>query len=120
MMTDQLCLDHGLPPLVSLCIPPVLKAEAQAVAAQDPPVHPVWAKLQQQGRHFVVRTNDIEDIEEVADWARSWLMEPERPLDKTTRQAFQNVVERAGRYVHLAPIGTCHYLATGWRAHRNT
>ena len=114
-MAEQLSLNHGLPPLVSLCIPPVLKPEAEAIAAQNPPVHPAWTKLQQHGRHFVVRTNDIQDIEEVADWARSWLMEPERPLDKTTRQAFQNVVERAGRYVHLAPIGHCHYLATGWK-----
>lgn len=114
-MAEQLSLAHGLPPLVSLCIPPVLKPEAEAIAAQDPPVHPAWAKLQQHGRHFVVRTNDIQDIEEVADWARSWLMEPEHPLDKTTRQAFQNVVERAGRYVHLSPIGHCHYLATGWK-----
>ena len=114
-MNEQLSLDHGLPPLVSLCIPPVLKAEAEAIAAQDPPVHPAWTKLQQHGGHFVVRTNAIEDIEEVADWAQSWLIEPEYPLDKSTRQAFQNVIERAGRYVHLSPIGSSHYLATGWK-----
>jgi hypothetical protein len=64
-----------LPPLISLCIPPALKAEAQAIAAQEPMVHPVWRKLEERGRHFLVRTNDIEDIEEMADWARSWLVE---------------------------------------------
>lgn len=103
-----------LPPLISLCIPPVLKAEAQAIAAQEPMVHPVWRKMEQKGKHFIVRTNDIGDIEEVADWARSWLMEPAEPLDKARRQAFQNVVERAGRHVHLSPVG-CHFLATGWK-----
>ena len=105
----------SLPPLISLCIPPVLKADAQAIAAQEPIVHPVWQKLEQRGRHFIVRTNDIGDIEELADWARSWLVEPEEPLDKARRQAFQNVVERAGRHVHLAPVGHCHFIATGWK-----
>ena len=107
-----------LPPLVNLCVPPALKAEAQAIAEQDPMVHPVWHKLEQRGRHFVVRTNDIKDIEEMADWARSWLMEPEYPLDKARKQAFQNVVERAGRHVHLAPVGHCHFIATGWKHHK--
>lgn len=107
-----------LPPLISLCIPPVLRADAEAIAAQDPEVHPVWRKLEQRGKHFVVRTNDIKDIEEMADWARSWLVEPEAPLDKVRRQAFQNVVERAGRHVHLAPIGHCHFIATGWKLNK--
>jgi hypothetical protein len=69
----------------------------------------------QRGKHFVLRTSSIEDIEEVADWARSWLTEPAEPLDKARRQAFQNVVERAGRHVHLSPIGPCHFIATGWK-----
>ena len=94
-----------LPPLISLCIPPALKAEAQAIAAQEPMVHPVWRKLEERGRHFLVRTNDISDIEEVADWARSWLVEPDGRLDKTRRQAFQTMVERAGRHVQ---IGRAH------------
>lgn len=104
-----------LPPLVSICIPPVLKPEAQAIAAEEPMVHPVWRKMQQRGRHYVVRTSDLNDIEEVADWARSWLVEPDGHLDKTRRQAFLNVLERAGRHVHLAPVGSCHYLAVGWK-----
>jgi hypothetical protein len=105
----------ALPPLISLCIPPALKADAQAIAAQEPMVHPVWRKLEERGRHFLVRTNDISDIEEVADWARSWLVEPDGRLDKTRRQAFQTMVERAGRHVHLAPLGPCHFIATGWK-----
>lgn len=112
MKIEQQCL---LPPLVSICIPPVLKAEAQAIAAQEPMVHPVWRKMQQRGKHYVVRTRDLQDIEEVADWARSWLVEPEGRLDKVRRQAFQNVVERAGRHVVLAPVGHCHFIATGWK-----
>jgi hypothetical protein len=105
----------SLPPLVSICIPPILKPEAQAIAAEEPMVHPVWRKMQQRGRHYVVRTNELMDIEEVADWARSWLIEPEGRLDKTRRQAFLNVLERAGRHVHLAPVGHCHLLALGWK-----
>lgn len=105
----------ALPPLISLCIPPALKAEAQAIAAQEPMVHPAWGKLEERGRHFLVRTNDIDDIEEMADWARSWLIEPDGRLNKARRQAFQTVVQRAGRYVHLSPLGSCHFIATGWK-----
>lgn len=105
----------SLPPMVSLCIPPVLRQEAERLAAEKPAVHPAWTKIRQRGRHFVLRTSSIEDLEEMADWARSWLTEPSEPLGKAQRQAFQNVVERAGRHVHLAPIGSCHFLATGWK-----
>ena len=102
-------------PLISLCIPPVLRKEAEKVAAEQPPVHPAWQKVAQRGRHFTLRTSSIEDIEEIADWAYSWLNEPKEPLDKTRRQAFQNIITRAGRYVHLLPLGHCHCLATGWK-----
>jgi hypothetical protein len=104
-----------LPPLVSICVPPALKAEAERLAAEEPPIHPAWKKLSQRGRHFVLRTSSIEDIEELADWAYSWLKEPAEPLDKARRQAFQNIIERAGRYVYLKPLGSCHYIATGWK-----
>lgn len=113
-VVDGQCI---LPPLVSICIPPILKAEAQAIAAQEPMVHQAWRKMQQRGRHYVIRTSELQDIEEIADWARSWLVEPEGRLDKTRRQAFLNVLERAGRHVHLAPVGSCHYLAIGWKVH---
>lgn len=104
-----------LPPLASVCIPPALREQAEKLAAEDPPIHPVWSKIQQRGRHFVLRTSSIEDLEEIADWAYCWLMEPDERLDKAKRQAFQSVIARAGRYVHLKPLGSCHYIATGWK-----
>jgi len=109
-----------LPPLVSICVPPALKTEAERLAAEEPPIHPAWKKLSQRGRHFVLRTSSIEDIEELADWAYSWLKEPAEPLDKARRQAFQNIIERAGRYVYLKPLGSCHYIATGWKQHKDS
>lgn len=104
-----------LPPMVTVCIPPVLRKEAEELAAESPPVHPAWLKVAQRGRHYSLRTSSIEDLEELADWAYSWLVEPAVPLDKVKRQAFQNVIARAGKWVHLRPIGPCHYLATGWK-----
>jgi hypothetical protein len=111
-------MENILPPLVSLFIPPALREEAEKVAAQSPSVHPAWAKIGVRGRHFIIRTSSIEDLEELADWAQSWLVEPEVPLDKAKRQAFQNVLERASRHVHLQAIGKGHMLATGWKAHK--
>lgn len=104
-----------LPPMVRICIPPVLRQEAERLAAEQPAVHPAWQKIGQRGRHFVLQTSAMEDIEELADWARSWLEEPAEPLDKVKRQAFQNVIARAGRYVHLRPVGMSHFLALGWK-----
>jgi hypothetical protein len=104
-----------LPPMVTVCIPPVLRKEAEELVAENPPVHPAWHKVAQRGRHYSLRTSSIEDLEELADWAFSWLMEPAMPIDKTKRQAFQNVITRAGRFVHLKPIGVGHYIATHWK-----
>lgn len=104
-----------LPPMVTVCIPPVLRKEAEELATESPPVHPAWQKVMQRGRHYSLRTSSIEDLEEIADWAYSWLVEPAEPLDKVKRQAFQNVIARAGKWVHLRPIGPCHYLAIGWK-----
>ena len=112
-------MDHSLPPLISICIPPVLRRAVEQVAAEQPPVHPAWERVGQHGRHFMLRTSAISDIEELADWAQSWLAEPAEPLDKAHRQAFQNVIARAGRYVHLRPIGKGHVLADGWKPKRS-
>ena len=106
---------QSLPPMITVCIPPVLRKEAEELVAENPPVHPAWHKVAQRGRHYSLRTSSIEDLEELADWAYSWLMEPAAPIDKTKRQAFQNVIARAGRWVHLRPVGACHYIATGWK-----
>lgn len=102
-------------PKVTICIPPLIREEAKKVAAEQPSIHPAWQKIGQRGRHFTLQTSEAEDIAELADWARSWLEEPAFPLDKATRQAFQNVIARAGRHVHLKPVGTCHMIVTGWK-----
>lgn len=105
----------SLPPMVTICIPPVLRKEAEELVAENPPVHPAWQKVTQRGRHYSLRTSSIEDLEELADWAYSWLMEPGAPIDKTKRQAFQSIIARTGRHVFLKPIGKGHFLATGWK-----
>lgn len=104
-----------MPPMVTICIPPILKTEAEYVAAEEPVVHPAWKKISQQGRHFVLRTSDLSDVEELADWASSWLEEPLEPLNKAKRQAFQNVIARAGRHVVLRPVGKGRMLAMEWK-----
>jgi len=108
-------MTSSLPPLVTICIPPALRHEAELVKAESPPVHPAWEKVEQRGSHYSLRTSSIEDLEELADWAYSWLMEPACPIDKHKRQAFQHVIARTGRWVHLQALGSCHYQATGWK-----
>ena len=112
-MTQQLQLETTLAPLASVYIPPVILKEAQAVAAEN--VHPAWQKLERKGNHFVIRTDSLDDLTEVADWARTALVEPAQPLTKATRQAYQAVVNRAARWAVLEPLGDCHLLATKWR-----
>jgi hypothetical protein len=114
-METQLSFDTKLPPIVTLCIPPVLREQAESIASEQPPIHPVWSKLAQRGRHFSIRTNDLEDVTELADWAHSALVEPEAPLSKTQRQAFQAVLDRASRYAECLSIGECHCIALRWR-----
>jgi hypothetical protein len=106
-------IEEKLPPLVAICIPPTIADAAKAVAAQD--IHPAWQKLRQRGRHFVLTTTDLEDITEVADWARTALVEPERPLTKGQRQAFAAVINRASRWAVIEPLGHCHCMAVQWR-----
>lgn len=105
----------GLPPLVLLYMPPLLRAKAKAIAAQEPLVHPIWRKFKERGNHFVAHTNDLKDIEELADWAKSWLIEPEEPLNRKMRQAFKKVIERTHRYVFFQQIGKYHVIAQGWK-----
>lgn len=104
-----------LAPMVSICIPPHLAEEAQALAAEEPPVHPAWGKAKQRGRHFVITTNELDDITEIADFARTGLEEPEEPLTKTKRQAYQILLDRAFRHAVLEPMGHCHCMAVKWR-----
>ncbi len=108
-MTDK------LPPMVSICIPPELEAEAIAKAQEQPPLHPAWTKGRKRGRHFVIATNDLEDLTELADFARVELEEPEVPLSKSRRQACQALLDRTHRYAVLEPLGPCHCQAVAWR-----
>lgn len=104
-----------LPPMVSICIPPELEAEARAKAQEQPPLHPAWGKGQKRGRHFVIATDSLDDLTEIADFARVELEEPEAPLSKSRRQACQALLDRAHRYAVLEPLGECHCLAVAWR-----
>jgi hypothetical protein len=106
---------NALPPLILLYMPPLLRAKAKAIAAQEPLVHPIWRKFEQRGNHFVARTNDLKYIEEVADWAKSWLIEPEEPINRRMRQAFKKVIERTHRYVFFQQIGKYNVIAQGWK-----
>ena len=106
-------IEDKLPPMVAICIPPTIAEAAKAVAAQD--IHPAWRKLRQRGQHFVLSTTDLEDITEVADWARTALVEPEKPLTKGQRQAFTAVINRAARHAVIEPLGHCHCMAVQWR-----
>jgi len=121
MITIQEAFNYGIPmapkvrPLVNICIPPALREDAEAIASQEPLVHPAWAKLEQRGKHFVIRTSDLEDITEVSDWARTALVEPIAPLSKRQRQAYQSILDRTIRYADIVPIGSCHCLAMAWR-----
>ena len=105
----------ALPPLILLYMPPLLRAKAKAIAAQEPLVHPIWRKFEQRGNHFVARTNDLKDIEEVADWAESWLIEPEEKISRKMRQAFRNVIERTHRHVFFQQVGKYRMIAEGWK-----
>jgi hypothetical protein len=108
--------EEQLPRKARIFLPPVLKEDFEAVAADGP--HPAWQKLEKKGHHYIVTTSSLDDISEVADWARTWLVEPDKPLTKARRQAFQAVVNRAARWAKLEPLGPCHCIATAWRSGR--
>jgi len=107
--------EHRLPRMVHICIPPQIQKEVEALAMENPPIHPAWNKAQKRGRHFVIATNDLDDITELADFARTNIEEPEEPMSKPKRQAYQILLDRAFRHAHLEPMGTCHAIATKWR-----
>lgn len=114
-MDEQLTFVTGLPPTVSICIPPELEQDAKALAAENPPIHPAWAKAHRKGRHFVITTNELDDISEIADYARCCIEEPAEPLSKARRQALQILLDRAYRHAELEPMGHCHCIASKWR-----
>jgi len=98
-----------------ICIPPALAQEVMAKSQESPPPHPVWASVQQRNRYFVVTATSLDDLTEIADFARVELEEPEEPLTKVRRNAFQTLLGRAHRYAVLEPLGECHCVAIAWR-----
>lgn len=98
---------------VDICIPPVLAQEARRMASED--LHPAWTKCHQRGRHFFVSTDSLEDISELADFARVELEEPDAPLSKARRAACQALLSRTHRYAVLEPLGDIHCIAVAWR-----
>lgn len=98
-----------------ICVPPALTDEIAAKAADSPLAHPVWAKGVQRNRYFVITAECLEDLTEIADFARVELEEPEVPLTKVRRHAFQALLDRTHRYAVLEPLGDCHCMATAWR-----
>lgn len=98
-----------------ICVPPALVEEIAAKAAETPLVHPVWAKGIRRNRYFVITADCLEDLTEIADFARVELEEPEVPLTKVRRHAFQALLDRAHRYAVLEPLGECHCVAITWR-----
>lgn len=116
-MENQLSFieERSLPRMVHICIPPQIQEEVEALAMANPPIHPAWNKAEKRGRHFVIATNDLDDITELADFARTNIEEPEEPMSKPKRQAYQILLDRAFRHAHLEPMGTCHAIATKWR-----
>ena len=98
---------------VEICIPPVLAEEARRMASED--LHPAWTKCHQKGKHFFVTTDSLEDLSEIADFARVELEEPDAPLSKARRAACQALLSRTHRYAILEPLGDIHCIAVAWR-----
>lgn len=86
-----------------------------AKGQESPPPHPVWASVVQRNRYFIVTASSLEDLTEIADFARVELEEPDEPLTKARRNAFQTLLGRAHRYAVLEPLGECHCVAIAWR-----
>jgi hypothetical protein len=113
MIATEQAPEATLPPLATITIPPVLTSAAKALAVDG--VHPAWSKLKQRGRYCLVQTDSLDDLSEIADWAQVGLREPEVPLTKVQRQAFQILLERTERWVTLEPLGPLHCWASSWK-----
>jgi hypothetical protein len=102
-----------LPPRATVVIPPALHSWALAVQLDAP--HPAWEKMGRRGRYLRLSTTSLDDLTELADWARTSLVEPEKPLARAQKAAFQSVLQRTGRWAHIELLGHCHCLATSWK-----
>ena len=116
MTASQQALEAPLSPMATITIPPALIGAAQALAVEQ--VHPAWGKLHHRGKHFIVQTNSLDDISEIADWAQVALREPAAPLSKAERQAYQNLLLRTERWAVIEPLGPIHCQASRWKHKR--
>lgn len=116
MTASQQAPEAPLAPMATITIPPAITNAAQALAMEQ--VHPAWGKLRQRGKHFIVQTNSLDDISEIADWAQVALKEPAAPLSKAERQAYQNLLLRAERWAVVEPLGPIHCQASCWKHKR--
>ena len=102
-----------LPPQARICLPPALQQSWRRTAADAP--HPAWAKIRPLGTHYIVESNSLDDLSELADWATAALVEPEQPLSRAERQGYATLLKRVERWAVLEPLGPCHCLAVAWK-----
>ena len=84
-----------LAPTVHIVLPPELQEDAKALAAEN--VHPAWSKAQHRGRHFVITTNILDDLSELAT-TPAWAL-------KSQSLAFQNGSARLCKSCWIVLIG---------------
>ena len=109
----ELLPSYSLTPLATIFIPPLLLENVEDTIKEN--VHPAWNKMLSRGRHFVLKTNSLDDLTEVADWSRTALVEPAVPLSLQQRIAYQSVIKRVSRWAVLEVLGSCHCIATQWK-----
>jgi len=102
-----------LPPKARICLPPALKASWKRIVADAP--HPAWSKVAPLGSHFIVESDSLDDLSELADWATAALVEPEQPLSRAERQGYATLIKRVERWAVLERIGPCHCLDVAWK-----
>ena len=99
---------------VDICIPPALAGDVLQMAEDN--FHPARGKAGRKVSISSLSTDSLDDLSEIADFARVNLEEPvELPLSKTKRAACQALLDRTHRYAVLEPLGEIHCLAVQWR-----
>lgn len=99
----------------TIVIPRTLHGDAREIAKEEPLPHSVWGKLRTRGDQLVVVTNELGDVEELADFALVELHEPRRPHTKTRKDACKALLDRCHRLVEMEVIGQMHIVASAWR-----
>lgn len=102
-------------PLATITIPPAITGAAWRLATDPEPCHDAWRKLRRTGRYSRLASSSLDDLSELADWASCALSEPEQPLSRGEKAAYQILLERVGRWACLEPLGPVHCQASAWR-----